>query len=600
MRRIPVMLATLMVASVLAVVADPTSRIASACSCSESTAAERRAAADYGIVGLLVDRIDQVAESRRIDPSDPSSPVVPGIPTGSSTLVFDVVRVLKGTAEVTVAIETAPDGGLCGSSIRTPGFYVVYGTISSTSGQLGVGSCDEVQSLGTTLLGFTGGREPLPDTVAACASRDDPPGSLCARRSLSTPAASGTDTIALFCTSDDGERCTMWRESANLDGWCWTVPDIRNPRMLAADRNCDGGADPNPPALAAQTLTPVAPAVGASAVFANISMVDPLAPGYITASRCSGLARGPQQTASGNHTIGVPVSNVAIVPLDPDGRFCVFNLRPIDLVVDIQGVFAPPAAGGLRFTAVSPRRLVDTRDGLLNQSESIVRVRTGAPPGAKAALVNLSMINGIRDSFVSTCPGGSAPSGGSAPARPLTALGTFPRRAAISNLAIVNLDQNGDFCLVTRAVDVIVDLQGTFQSGTGARYTPSAPARVLDTRGAPRATAGSIIRVPAGAAAGTTSVVVNLAIADAMTDGYVTAGPCSTLRAGPQSVATSTHVPGKVRSNLAVVPVDADGSFCVFMQQSVDLVVDVVGSFSPSGPDEFFPVDAFRALDTRR
>ena len=47
------------------------------------------------------------------------------------------------------------------------------------------------------------------------------------------------------------------------------------------------------------------------------------------------------------------------------------------------------------------------------------------------------------------------------------------------------------------------------------------------------------------------------------------------------------------------MPVDADGSFCIYNQTSVHLVVDLQGSFSDTGTQEFFPMTPFRALDTR-
>ena len=42
-------------------------------------------------------------------------------------------------------------------------------------------------------------------------------------------------------------------------------------------------------------------------------------------------------------------------------------------------------------------------------------------------------------------------------------------------------------------------------------------------------------------------------------------------------------------SNLAVVPVDADGSFCIFNQTAVHLVVDLQGGFSPIGHPGVLP-----------
>ena len=50
---------------------------------------------------------------------------------------------------------------------------------------------------------------------------------------------------------------------------------------------------------------------------------------------------------------------------------------------------------------------------------------------------------------------------------------------------------------------------------------------------------------------------------------------------------------------MSVVPIDGDGSFCVYNQAPVQLVVDVQGSLSIAGDQQFFPIAPNRILDTR-
>lgn len=102
-----------------------------------------------------------------------------------------------------------------------------------------------------------------------------------------------------------------------------------------------------------------------------------------------------------------------------------------------------------------------------------------------------------------------------------------------------------------------------------------------------------------GAAAGTTAVLVNLTMVGGATSGYITADKCSTLVAGPQTKSNGNHPANSAIANLSVVPVDADGSFCVYNEQPVHLVIDVQGSFSASGTQQFFPTTPTRVLDTR-
>ena len=48
-----------------------------------------------------------------------------------------------------------------------------------------------------------------------------------------------------------------------------------------------------------------------------------------------------------------------------------------------------------------------------------------------------------------------------------------------------------------------------------------------------------------------------------------------------------------------VVPLDPDGSFCVYLSHATHLVVDLQGSFSPTGDLRFVPVTPVRQHDSR-
>ena len=116
--------------------------------------------------------------------------------------------------------------------------------------------------------------------------------------------------------------------------------------------------------------------------------------------------------------------------------------------------------------------------------------------------------------------------------------------------------------------------------------------RLLDTRTSSRPAAGSIttLHAPAGAAA----VLVNLTLTAATSAGYVTADRCSAVVAGEQSKSNGNVAPGRTVANLAVVPVDADGSFCIYQSAAVDLIVDIQGSLSAGGT-QFQPITPRRA-----
>ncbi len=139
-------------------------------------------------------------------------------------------------------------------------------------------------------------------------------------------------------------------------------------------------------------------------------------------------------------------------------------------------------------------------------------------------------------------------------------------------------------------------------------YAPSGPTRILDTRhgiGAPAAKVaqGASVRVqvagtgsiPADAAA----VAVNLTVTDATGNGFVAAAA-----AGTSQVTTSNlnYLQGQTVANAAVVPLE-DGSIDIHNSgtgsDTVDLIADVTGYFSPGASSGYASVTPDRILDTR-
>jgi hypothetical protein len=63
-----------------------------------------------------------------------------------------------------------------------------------------------------------------------------------------------------------------------------------------------------------------------------------------------------------NAPTGTVVANAAIVPAGTGGGIEVIATNPTDLIIDINGYFAPSGGvGALSFYAVTPRRIMDTR-----------------------------------------------------------------------------------------------------------------------------------------------------------------------------------------------------------------------------------------------
>ena len=319
--------------------------------------------------------------------------------------------------------------------------------------------------------------------------------------------------------------------------------------------------------------------------------------GYITAKPCDTLYDQEQTSSNGNFVKSIDVANLAVVPLASDRTFCLYYSNSIETVVDTQGYFS--STGTLAFTPLVPKRVLDTRQAVRPQKGSMTRVETGLPVGSQSALVNLTMTGLSADDFVRGYI--TADKCSSLVAGPQTkSNGNFTSGIDVSNLSVVSLDSDGSFCIYSeQAVDLVVDVQGSFSPSGATKLSSMTTLRVLDTRASNQPPANSITRVNTGAATGSRAALVNLTMTGASNFGYITADKCSNLQSGPQSRSNGNFRPEADVSNLSVVPLDTDGSFCIYSEQAVDLIVDVQGIFSPTGTLRFTPTNPSRVLDTR-
>jgi lysophospholipase L1-like esterase len=249
-----------------------------------------------------------------------------------------------------------------------------------------------------------------------------------------------------------------------------------------------------------------------------------------------------------------------------------------------------PKAG---LVPVDPVRVLDTRAAGGNLGAGTVRTvdLSGAvPPGATAAAVNLTVDQPAADGYLTAwdCSG---------PAPNVSSLNYEtgqPRGAA----TVVALSPSRTFCVFSYAATaLVVDVNAAYTSGAGQRFTPQSPTRILDTRTTGTPGPGGVVRVtvPTVGGAVPAAVTVNLTATGGAQPGYLTAFPCGST---PPTVSNVNHGVGAPAANLTTVKVAADGSLCVFTLQRVDVVVDLLGAWSPSGL-WFQAAAPTRVLDTR-
>ena len=164
------------------------------------------------------------------------------------------------------------------------------------------------------------------------------------------------------------------------------------------------------------------------------------------------------------------------------------------------------------------------------------------------------------------------------------------------------------------AVEITADLGRAHQGG--ATVDPPAPAgpaselvpidppvRIIDTREDPpghvAAKTHLVIDVSDQVPDGTTAVAAYVSATNTGGPGYLTAYECS---AGKPVASSANHLAGDTRGAVAIVPVSADGEFCLYTYADADLLVDLQAAFVPvgSGGVKFTPLATpSRLVDTR-
>jgi hypothetical protein len=256
-----------------------------------------------------------------------------------------------------------------------------------------------------------------------------------------------------------------------------------------------------------------------------------------------------------------------------------------------------------------PARILDTRTTHSpigpNQSIDVQVTGQGGVPatGVSAVVVNITATEPTGGSYLTAYPTGTSP--------PLASNLNFGPGQTIPNLVTVKLGTGGKFSVYNAQgnTHVIADVVGWYSDGSvvpGDRFTPVAPARILDTRttnspiGPNKSIDVQATGQPGVPATGVSAVVVNIT-ATGPTDGsYLTAYPTG---GAPPLASNLNFGPGQTIPNLVVVKLGTGGKFSVYNAQgNSHVIADVVGWYSDdaSAPGaNYTPLAPARILDTR-
>lgn len=158
---------------------------------------------------------------------------------------------------------------------------------------------------------------------------------------------------------------------------------------------------------------------------------------------------------------GQITANAAIVPAGTNGDISVFGHDDTDLVVDINGYFAPPATGRLSLYSFGPCRVFDSR---LNNGSPVPASATkidmastscGAPATAKAYLANVTVVPQGVLHYLTLWPDGGQ--------QPLVSTLNATGGAIPSNMAIIPATNGMIDAFPYDPTHLVVDLLGYFQ-----------------------------------------------------------------------------------------------------------------------------------------
>jgi len=326
----------------------------------------------------------------------------------------------------------------------------------------------------------------------------------------------------------------------------------------------------------------------ATAYSLNVTVVPWGSLNYLTAWP-TGQTRPTVSTL--NSYDGRTKANAAIVPAGTNGAVSVYVTDKTDVILDIDGYFAPATSSTLALFPLTPCRVADTRwtkgplggPALLPNQQRIFPVLASVcniPDTAQGYSLNFTVIPQTTLNYLTVWPTGLQ--------QPVVSTLNAPTGTIVANAALVPIGTAGAISVfATNATNLVIDIDGYFaptSSGPDALslYT-LAPCRVLDTRGAGGAFSGTLPVDVLGSGCSVPSAqayVFNATVVPKGPLGYLTLWPDAE---GQPVVSTLNAVDGAVTSNMAIVPT-LNGDVDAFAYSSTQLILDIFSYFAPILP----------------
>jgi outer membrane protein assembly factor BamB len=289
-------------------------------------------------------------------------------------------------------------------------------------------------------------------------------------------------------------------------------------------------------------------------------------------------------------------ANAAIVPAGYQGGVSIYVTETTNVILDINGYFAPASGSTFAFYPLTPCRVADTRHstyppglgppsltGGQERAFPILNATTTCnipSSGVAAYSLNFSVVPHGSLGYLTVWPTGES--------RPTVSTLNDVPGTIIANAAIVTAGTSGDVSVYPSSdTDLVIDINGYFAppGPGGLSLYPAAPCRVIDTRhvgsgqpfsgtlSPPVDVVGSACGVPSTAQA----YVFNASVVPTGGLGYLTLWPDGS---GQPLVSTLNALDGSISSNMAIVP-STNGKVDAYASGITQLILDISSYFAP-------------------
>jgi len=341
------------------------------------------------------------------------------------------------------------------------------------------------------------------------------------------------------------------------------------------------------------------PVTGVGAVVMNVTVTEPTAASYLTVWP-KGTARPVLSNL--NYVPGQTVPNAVTVKLGTGGEVAVYNnAGSAHVVIDVVGFYADSEGPfGLRFHAINPRRLVDTRTvsypikaGVpFNRRMDAYRDDGSGVEDLRAIVLNVTVTQPTASGHLTIYPD-DVP-------KPLASSLNFTPGLTVPNLVIVRVpaDHGVIFSNSAGQLHLVIDVVGYYdvdKTTDAGRVLPNHPFRGIDTRTlTPPAPLGpsTVLSVYASPAPSVAAMVANVTVTEPTIAGFLTVYPDRSggpdwpdFPSYPPPSSNLNFVPGQTVPNLVMTAIGGDGYVNLYNPfGSLHLIIDVFGYFTASRP----------------